>query len=162
MRVLENGYTVKDLSLENITGLAKLHSTSFARSWGAHDFALFLQDRRMKILGAFQTGEHDPLAFLLVRQVEDEAEVISLAVGRRHRRRGIGEGLLDIAIDDLCEQGVKEVHLEVDEQNSAAVELYKNIGFEVVGERRAYYPAGPSKKRANALIMTLDLVEVDA
>ncbi len=157
MRLLENGYTVKDLGLENINGLASLHKSAFTRGWEAHDFAQFVQDRQMKLLGAFKNGGREPSAFLLVRQVEDEAEVISIAVGRTHRRRGIGVGLLDAAIDELSESGVKELHLEVDGQNNAAVELYKNMGFEVVGERRAYYPGGHGKTAANALMMCLHL-----
>lgn len=160
MRILENGYTVKNLGLESINGLANLHKSSFARAWGAHEFALFLQDKHMKLLGAFKNGKRDPSAFLLVRHVSDEAEVISIAVERPHRRRGVGEGLLDTAIDELSDMGVKQLHLEVDEQNSAAVELYRNFGFEVVGERRAYYPGGHGKKAANALMMCLELCDI--
>lgn len=159
MRVLENGYTVRDLGLESINGLANLHESSFSRGWGAHDFAAFLQNKHMKLIGAFKNGGHDPSAFLLVRQVEDEAEVISIAVGRSHRRRGLGEGMLDAAIDQLSENGVKQLHLEVDEKNDAAVELYKIMGFEVVGERKAYYPSDKGELAANALMMSLDLDE---
>lgn len=157
MRILENGYTIKDLGIDSINGLANLHKSSFSRGWGAHDFALFLQDQTMKVLGAFNNGGRDPLGFLLVRCVADEAEVISLAVGPKHRRRGVAEGLLDVAIDALYEKGIKQLHLEVDENNRGAVELYSHAGFEVVGERRAYYQGKSGEKASNALMMSLSL-----
>ncbi len=159
MRVLENGYTVRDLGIDSISALANLHKSSFTQGWGAHDFALFLQDQKMKVLGAFPNGNPDLMAYLLVRCVADEAEVISLAVGRRHRRRGVAVGLLDAAIDTLYDKGIKELHLEVDESNKAAVELYVQAGFEVIGERRAYYKAKKGEKASNALMMRLVLAD---
>ncbi len=159
MRVLENGYTVKDLGIDSINCLANLHKKSFTRGWGAHDFALFLQDNKMKVLGAFSNGDKNPNAFLLVRCVADEAEVISIAVGRRHRRKGVAEGMLDVAIDTLYDKGIKELHLEVDENNKGAVELYNQAGFEVIGERKAYYKSEKGEKASSALMMRLILDE---
>ncbi len=159
MRILENGYTVRDLGLESINSLANLHKSSFANGWGAHDFALFLQNPHVRLLGAFQSGKGEPSAFLLVRQLVDEAEVISIAVERRHRRRGLARGLMDDVLDTLYDEGIKVLHLEVDEQNSAAVELYKDLGFEVVGVRKAYYPNRKGGAGANALLMSLPLDE---
>ena len=157
MRVLENGYTVKDLGIDSINTLANLHKKSFTRGWGAHDFALFLQDNTMKVLGAFSNGNKDPKAFLLVRCVADEAEVISIAVGRGHRRKRVAEGMLDVAIDALYDKGIKELQLEVDETNKAAVDLYMQAGFEIVGERKAYYQGKKGEKASSALMMRLDL-----
>ena len=159
MRLLENGYMVRDVGLDQVSGLAELHKSSFKQSWSADDFSLFLQDRTMRMLGAFQQGVKAPLAFLLVRSVTDVAEVISLAVGPKYRRRGLGEGLMDVAIDDLLERGIKTLHLEVDEQNVAAVKLYENLGFNVVGTREAYYRHGRGEKATSALLMSLQLGE---
>ena len=161
MRVLENGYIVRDVGLDQINGLARLHRSSFQQSWSADDFALFLQDRSMRMFVAFQQGVKGPLAFLLVRSAADEAEVISLAVEPKHRRRGLGEGLMDLAIDALLEQGITTLHLEVDEQNVAAVKLYENLGFDVVGTRKAYYRQGQGEKATSALVMSLQLGEDD-
>lgn len=157
LRVLDNGFTVKAVGLECINSLANLHKASFQRGWGAHDFALFLQDRHMKLLGVFPNRGREPAGFLLIRCVADEAEVISIAVARRHRRKGLGEGLMQMAIDLLYDEGIKVLLLEVDETNKAAIELYNQLGFELVGERRAYYPAKGGEKAANALMMRLSL-----
>ncbi len=157
MRVLENGYTVKDLRIDSIKALANLHENSFTRGWGAHDFALFLQDNTMKVLGAFSNGHKDPNAFLLVRCAADESLGSVNAVGRRHRRKGVAEGMLDAAIDALYDKGIKELHLEVDETNKAAVDLYTQAGFEIVGERKAYYQGKKGEKASSELMMRLDL-----
>lgn len=157
MRILADGYVVRELGLESINALANLHRGSFANRWGAHDFALFLQNSDVITLGAYPPAKTEPAAFLLVRRVADEAEVITIAVDRRHRRRGLARSMLDVAIDLLDEAGVTALHLEVDEQNSAAVDLYRDLGFEVVGVRHAYYPSSKNKPAANALMMALEI-----
>lgn len=157
MRVLENGYTVKTLGLDAINSLANLHKSSFQRGWGAHDFALFLQDKQMLLIGAYPSRNREPAAFLLLRMAADEAEIISIAVDRRHRRKGLAAAMLDMALDMLYEKGINCLLLEVDETNKAAVTLYQYFGFEIVGERRAYYPNKSGKAASNALIMRLAL-----
>ncbi|GJM03489.1 MAG: acetyltransferase [Rhodomicrobium sp.] len=159
MRVLSNGYTLRKVGLDCISSLANLHKSAFQRGWGAHDFALFLQDKHMRLTGAFPSKRHDPAGFLLLRVVADEAEVISLAVSRRHRRKGLGAGLMDMAIDELYDEGVKTLHLEVDEKNRAAVRLYEQLGFDIVGERKAYYPSDKGSAGNNALIMQLAIAD---
>lgn len=159
MRILQGGYIIRRVDTAAINGVAALHKSAFRHGWEADEFALYAEDPGMRLLGAFQSGTSDPVAFLLVRVVADEAEVLSLAVGARHRRCGLGEGLMDAVIDELFEQGIVQLHLEVDETNKPAVALYEKLGFEIVGERRAYYAQGEGKPANGALQMTLDLVD---
>lgn len=159
MRILENGYMIRRLGLESINDLANLHKASFSAAWGAHDFALFMQNRDVILIGAIASGKSVPVAFLLVRKLVDEAEVISIATARRHQRAGLARGMMETMIDLLYDEGITALHLEVDEQNGTAVHLYQGLGFDIVGERRAYYPKGRGERAANALMMTLPLTD---
>ena len=80
----------------------------------------------------------EPAGFALLRTVGGEAELLLIAVRNRYRRRGIARALLAEATAFARREGVDILHLEVREGNPAA-ELYRGVGFEQVGTRRAYY-----------------------
>ena len=83
-------------------------------------------------------SENAPAGFSLVRAVEDEAELLLLAVASRAQRRGIGQALLDFFIDSARGRGARKLHLEVRDGNSA-MGLYLAAGFVPAGRRRNYY-----------------------
>jgi ribosomal-protein-alanine N-acetyltransferase len=76
---------------------------------------------------------------LIVRQVEDEGEVLNLAVRQGNRRRGEGGALLEAALAELKGGGVTHVYLEVRESNSAGIGFYEKHGFSKTGRRKSYY-----------------------
>ena len=53
-----------------------------------------------------------------------------LYVEEPYRRRGYGRQAVAFLEAQACELGVNAVHLEVDEGNDIALELYKRAGFE--------------------------------
>lgn len=84
-----------------------------------------------------RVGE-EPAGFALLRKIPGEAELLLIAVRERFRRQGIGQALLDRAIDNAITDGVETLHLEVRDGNPALA-LYRRAGFVQVGSRRAYY-----------------------
>ena len=67
------------------------------------------------------------------------AELESLAVSLRSRRRGIGRSLCEAAIDWSRSRAAETMDLEVRSANEAARRLYERLGFIVVGIRELYY-----------------------
>lgn len=82
--------------------------------------------------------QDEPAGFALTRRVDDEAELLLLAVSPRHRRRGVGAALLRGVLAQAADVGVHLLHLEVRAGNPA-VHLYRGAGFTKVGDRRNYY-----------------------
>ena len=72
--------------------------------------------------------------------VLDECHILNVAVHPDHRRKGIGRQLVEhmMAVRD----GIRDVYLEVRPTNRAAVQLYKRMGFDVIGLRKGYYQDG--------------------
>lgn len=71
-----------------------------------------------------------------------EAEVHTIGVDQRFQRRGIGRRLLRDLLARADELGAT-TFLEVRTDNAAAIALYAEEGFEIVGVRRRYYrPSG--------------------
>ena len=77
--------------------------------------------------------------FLIGRQVDDEAEVLNLAVAPSGRRQGQGAAILQAAMDEFQARGVSRVFLEVRESNAAAIAFYSKHGFAKTGYRPSYY-----------------------
>jgi ribosomal-protein-alanine N-acetyltransferase len=80
-------------------------------------------------------------AFICGRRVDDEVEILKLAVAKLNRRQGIGLFLLTYALDLLAQQGARSCFLELRSSNSAARRLYEKVGFEQTGIRKKYYTA---------------------
>ncbi len=56
--------------------------------------------------------------------------VDELFVAAGHRRRGVGTRALEFAVGQCREFGVHALHLEVARANTAALALYRKVGFE--------------------------------
>ena len=99
---------------------------------------------------------HQLQGFLLLRVIENEAEVLSIGVKKIVRRNGIGEYLIEQAKHFSTLHQLKSILLEVAETNRNAVSFYKKQGFLKIGIRNNYYVfSGKNKK--NALIMRLPI-----
>ena len=80
-----------------------------------------------------------------------EAHLLNLCVRPESQRQGIGEKLL-VHLFSLARRHDAEImFLEVRESNAAARRLYDKAGFNELGTRKDYYPAGAG--RENALIL---------
>ena len=69
----------------------------------------------------------------------DTAEIGSLAVDPDYRRQGIATILMTKLLGAIVKRGANFVVLEVRLSNTAAIELYKNFGFQIVEREEDYY-----------------------
>lgn len=77
--------------------------------------------------------------FCVASVVSDEAELENIVVASSFRRLGIGKALCREVISSARATGAQQMILEVRASNSAAIALYRSLGFEETGRRRAYY-----------------------
>lgn len=134
--------------------LAALHAASFNRGWSEHEFEQLLTDR--SVIADRAASGRTNVGFILSRCAADEAEILSVAVARAWRGRGLARALLDLHLRRLAGFGLRAVFLEVDENNEPARRLYARAGFREVGRRPGYYPQGSTAKAA--MILRRDLV----
>lgn len=80
--------------------------------------------------------------------------ILSIAIGKKYRRRGIGTRLLSKLINGLKSKGCNGVVLEVRVSNDVAHAFYQKMGFREVKRSRRFYDNGE-----DALIMALNLEE---
>lgn len=68
-----------------------------------------------------------------------DAELMTLGVAPKWRRRGVARRLLGELIAAAAAQSARRMLLEVRVDNDAAIALYRSFGFQRIGFRRGYY-----------------------
>ena len=83
------------------------------------------------------------------QKILEEGDIYKIAVRLDKRRQGIGEQLLEYAIQEAKKEGITQITLEVRKSNTAAISLYQKKGFSQEGIRPDYY----EKPKEDAIIM---------
>ena len=117
---------------------SRLHDEAYAREF--HYEPLTRADVRAEsgaagnlVLVAEEGGR--PVGIVLAREHGRAGSTIqSLIVERRRRRRGTGRALLRAALAAMAERGRRGCTLGTDENNAAAIALYRSEGFRPVRE----------------------------
>ena len=79
------------------------------------------------------------IGFLLYSLIYDRIEIEQFEVITKKRSQRIGSQLLSYLIDKYQNTNIKNITLEVKEDNIAAINLYKKNGFKTVSIREKYY-----------------------
>jgi ribosomal-protein-alanine N-acetyltransferase len=85
----------------------------------------------------------------------DEAHVLNLCIAAEHRCRGMGRRLLMHLLQVAAEFGARDALLETRPSNTAALRLYRSLGFTTIGTRRGYYQAVGG--REDAIVLKRDI-----
>jgi [ribosomal protein S18]-alanine N-acetyltransferase len=131
------------------------HSETAAH-WSTREYdALFAPEAPERVaLVAIAETQPDKLAgFVIARCAQNEWEIENVVVAPESRRQGVAESLLNELLRPARERGVTDVFLEVRESNLAALALYRKMGFNEKGRRRAYY----QNPQEDALVLQLPL-----
>lgn len=95
------------------------------------------------------------IGFMVALVQDQECQLMNIGIAPDYQRQGYAAYILQELIEYLQGVGVKRISLEVRQSNSAAIGLYKQLGFSEVGVRKGYYPATP--KREDGLILFLNI-----
>jgi [ribosomal protein S18]-alanine N-acetyltransferase len=144
-------YTIRPIGPSASPECARLHATAFAHPWSAPEFESLLAASNTVGDGALARG-NILIGFALSRHAAGEAEILSIAVAKSERGKGIGRDLMNAHLARLAAAGVTSVFLEVEPGNASATALYRRLGFEAVGERKGYY-----RKAAGSAVSALTL-----
>ena len=94
------------------------------------------------------------VGYLVAMEGVDEVHLLNITVAPARQGQGLGTRLLT----SLCQWSRKRqaqwVWLEVRASNTRAQQLYQQVGFKRVGERKNYYPLKPGQ-REDAVVMSL-------
>lgn len=69
----------------------------------------------------------------------DEGEIYQLGIKKEYQNNKLGELLLSKSLLELKKEGIKNIFLEVRDNNNQAINLYKKVGFKQISIRKKYY-----------------------
>ena len=131
-------YRIRPAQQSDVAELADLEPRCFSDPWQPEGFREVLASPLIVGLVA-ELKSRRIAGYLIARAMEDEGEILNIAVAPENRRQGIAAALLAAGQCKLKDRGVESVFLEVRASNDPALELYLAQGFRPVGRRRDYY-----------------------
>lgn len=126
-----------ECDITDAADIKKTEDASFSDAWSINAVLEELSSEHTICVKASDDGEIAGYAILSF--VADEGELLKIAVLPEKRKKGIGQALLNLALEMVFDRGVQSVFLEVREKNKAARTLYEKNGFEQIGVRKKYY-----------------------
>lgn len=133
---------IETASIRLLDKLYEIESQCFDQeAFTKRQIAYLLTDYNTIGLVAKANGE---VAGYIIAQVEVEKDtlyghIITVNVLPAYRRKGIGSRMLKETEEILKGKGIRECHLEVREDNSAALKLYQKLGYQKIGKLEKYY-----------------------
>lgn len=101
---------------------------------------LFVLEEYGRVVGCVSVAPESELSDidLWKYQCPDALEMTRLGVSPDRRRRGIAKEMAKALICCLFERGCSAIHLLAAKQNVAAINMYKSLGFDFMGECRMF------------------------
>lgn len=157
LSILENA------SPEFWSRLSDIHCSAFLdigeNGWSPESLRATSLSQGVHVILVEPAGPIDPgllNAFALIRTIETETELITLAVSPANSGYGLGTRLLQNCLSAAEAVGGKHMFLEVRASNGRAVRMYENAGFGKIGLRQNYYHLNDDS-RHDAITMRFDL-----
>ncbi|PRR80949.1 GNAT family N-acetyltransferase [Clostridium vincentii] len=109
----------------------------FINNWGQSDDLCLVAESDGKIVGAVWTrilaGEVKGFG-----NIDDQTPEFAISLYKEYRNQGIGTALMKQMLQNLKARGYKKTSLAVQQENYA-VNMYKNVGFEIVAKLEEEY-----------------------
>jgi ribosomal-protein-alanine N-acetyltransferase len=82
------------------------------------------------------------VGYAIGEKSKDSGLIVSVAVKKEWRRRGIGRKLIEKLLENFKKEGMKIVFLHVREENRDAINFYQALGFKIIELVENYYSNG--------------------
>ena len=131
-----------------------VEQATYSHPWSRENFESSI--RAGYLCQVLAAGPH-LIGYTIAMKGSDEVHLLNLTVAPAHQQRGWARFLLESLGNWTRLHGAEWIWLEVRKSNARALKVYEAHGFEVVGERPAYYPLSASA-REDAIVMSRRLV----
>ncbi|OGP63213.1 MAG: ribosomal-protein-alanine N-acetyltransferase [Deltaproteobacteria bacterium RBG_13_53_10] len=147
--------SLAQVTLENqefyLEKILEIENLSFSAPWSLNGFLQELENPVSQLWALMSDGVLR--GYLCFWSIQEEMQLLDLAVHPRYRGQGHASFLLRKIIEHGCSKGIFRIWLEVRVSGSTARKLYEKFGFVENGRRKDYY----TDPREDAVIMSLGL-----
>jgi len=134
--------TVQDASIKSLERLYQIEKECFVEeAFTKKQISLLLTDYNSISL---MVKENVEIVGFIVGIIYPDGKtinghILTIDVSPSHRRRGVGQMLLQEMEKIFVQKSVQACLLEVKESNVAAISLYRKLGYEEIGRLENYY-----------------------
>ena len=143
---------IRAMQLEDVDDVIQVERRAYEFPWTR---GIFEDCLRVGYICRLLENGGEVSGHLIISAAAGEAHLLNLCVAPETQGLGLGRKMLSHAMMAARVAAAHRMILEVRPSNWRALRLYQSAAFEVVGRRRAYYPA--HEGREDALVMARDL-----
>jgi [ribosomal protein S18]-alanine N-acetyltransferase len=148
---ISSKFTIRRMTSDDLVEVMEIEASLFPDPWTEEFFSEEFEHHDAYVLESNQTSEL--AGYLCGWHVLDEFMITNIGIRKDLQCTGLGEYLLREVLTKKSDIGVIYCYLEVRESNQPAINLYKKLGFGIIGKRLNYY----QHPEENALVMSFML-----
>ena len=142
------------MEAKDLRSVLEIEELSFPHPWHETTFRGEMQHRPISFpLVIVHSTLNRIIGYVIFWVIGEDVQINNIAVHPDFRGMGIGEHVLRHVINHVKFRGARLITLEVRPSNTAALGLYRKLGFRLLGIRKGYYTLPPE----DALVLGLHL-----
>ncbi len=139
---------ISAMTPEDIDQVLSIERMCFSLPWTEESFRLEVEKNRLARYLVARTDDR-VIGYVGMWTILDEGHITTLAVHPDYRGKKVALKLMEHLMTLARDMGINKFTLEVRRSNFIAQNLYKKLGFSVIGVRKGYY----ADNKEDALIM---------
>lgn len=149
IETLQQTHLIRPMTEEDIDAVVRIECAVQSLPWTAGNF----RDALKAGYEAWVVCQgQQVIAFSLQLMAPDVAHLLLIGVRPDRQGNGVGTGLLAWGENQLLQRDLQAQVLEVRPSNTGAIAFYRRWGYEQIGVRKGYYPAGRGQSE-DALVL---------
>lgn len=142
---------ISNMTFADLENLKDFLQSDFDEFW-SYDILLSELSSSNSRYSVAKNKDNTIVGFAGIKIILDEAELMNIVTKKNMRHMGIASSMLNYLFSLCRENNIKLINLEVNTQNTIAINFYKKYNFNEVGFRKKYYD-----NTYDALLMTYKL-----
>jgi ribosomal-protein-alanine N-acetyltransferase len=131
---------IRAMRFEDIDKVYEIEKRVFPNPWPRYFFEKDLQNSNVVAFVVENDGE--VMGYSIGSCCDTELHITNIAVAIGYQRRGIGKRLVCEMENVAVDRGCTFAYLEVRTNNVAAINMYKNLGYDILHTQKGYYIDG--------------------
>ena len=145
-------FSVRPMEESDLQTILYLENSCFIAPWGLNEILYELNSNPVSNLWVIESERSGVVGFVDYWITFDSATVCQICINTACRKVGLGSRLMQEVISDCKANKVRNITLEVRQNNEPAINFYKKFGFAQVLIKEKYYTNGD-----NAIYMIKEL-----
>ncbi|MEN6325968.1 MAG: ribosomal protein S18-alanine N-acetyltransferase [Syntrophomonas sp.] len=149
--MLNPHFIIRKMTEQDLDQVMSIEKESFTMPWSRESYYNELSNEYATYLVCDIAGK--PAGYGGIWAVYEEAHITNVAVDPKLRMSGLGRALMQELENTVRRKRAERILLEVRPSNTAALAMYRSLGYIPTGLRKAYY----SDNDEDAVVMTKQL-----